>query len=731
MKQTIEKSSDDNDDVKKRRKYSRRNKMFVICRELCFILIVAFSAYATILNSQPKTRKGAPSLPFLKNSNVDDFYQGDLSQLMHEVGSATFSFVFFYAPWDADSQDLKNEFLETAEFYSPQVYFAGVNCWEPGSECRTRFKDVVDRYPQLVAYVGLERAVEYKGPHKADYMIKFLHSVIHPISRLDSITDLWKMRYLHDAVLVGFLQIRGTFDLGLGALYETSLSLASRDFLRRTSVAVFTHSRFNLIMGVNATPTIHLYIGNKQLHYNGTLKRGPLLKWVVESLKGNLISTDGLLLLKPPTVVMFTPLHPLALLNPSYLMLRRVAMSVLNDSGDTEQDFFSYIIKHNTAFQTAYYQEIVQEDTETRDLCSRLMLGTQTCTIRPKWDNHTCRIQSRIDFFNGDEQEMIILHHRKEQCKILDRAPRPPPSISPPSPALNLNTTFGFACLDSKLFAHLAEAIGINLLSEAEETVIVVIGEEEIIKVPIPNEETLWSVLQDWTHGKRERTVSNYKVNSPPSPQKERVYLQELNLHSFNQLLHQSQQHALILYHSRYCGACARASHYLLEIEHLLKDVKCIRISRIDGDKVDLPWHYSLHFFPSLLFLPAIRKSESRLFPADAAWNFSSLSNFILSNLNVEERPEVMLALCARWGQYPEISLEGSECIREARKVSLDGIEIKLKEIRRLRDRKSLLIHLDFLKTVHLALARVTDIFKSLSFIRSLSNDYHIGCSVT
>lgn len=730
MKQTVVKNPDENDDVRKRKKSPRRNKMLVIFRELCFLLIVTFSAYATILNSQPKTRKGTPSVPFFRNSNVDDFYQGELSQLMHEVGSATYSFVLFYAPWDADSQDLKYEFLETAEFYSNQVYFAGVNCWEPGSECRTRFKHVVDRYPQLVAYVGLERAVEYKGPHKADYMIKFLNSIIHPIMRLDSVTDLWKARYIHDALLVGFLQIDGPSEIGLNALYETALTLASRDYLHRTAVAVFTHSRFNSVLGVNVEPSIYLYIWNKRVHYNGTLKRGPLLKWVMESLKGNLISTDGLLLLKPPTVVMFTPLHPFALLNPSYHMLRRVALSTSNISVG-EQDFFSYAIKHNSAFQSAYYQEIVQKDAENRDLCSRHMLGSRTCIIRPKWDNNTCRIYSRNDFLYGDEREVMKSQWKEEHCKILDRSPLPPTSIPPSLPELNLNITFGFACLDSKLFDHLAEAIGINLSSEPDDTVIAIIGEEEITKVPVANEESLLSVLQDWARGKKERTVLSWEEKPSPIPENGRVYLQELNLQSFNKLIDQTNQHGLILYHSRYCGACARASHYLLEVAHLLKDIKCIHIARVDGDKVSLPWHYSLHFFPSLLFLPAIKKSESRLFPADLAWSFNSLSRFIIANLNPEERPEVMLALCGRWGQHPEKSLEGSECIREARKISMEGIEMKLKEARRQRDRKSLPVHLDFLKAVHLALARVTDIFQSLDLIRSLSKNYHVGCSVT
>lgn len=79
-----------------------------------------------------------------------------------------------------------------------QVYFAGVNCWEPSSECRSTFKEVISPFPQLVAYVGPSRAVEYKGPHSTDHMIKFLHSIRHPMVRINSAPELWELRTLHD-----------------------------------------------------------------------------------------------------------------------------------------------------------------------------------------------------------------------------------------------------------------------------------------------------------------------------------------------------------------------------------------------------------------------------------------------------------------------------------------------------------------------------------------------------
>lgn len=50
-----------------------------------------------------------------------DFYKGHLGALVDRVTESDFSFVMYYAPWDADSQALKEEFESVARFYHSQV----------------------------------------------------------------------------------------------------------------------------------------------------------------------------------------------------------------------------------------------------------------------------------------------------------------------------------------------------------------------------------------------------------------------------------------------------------------------------------------------------------------------------------------------------------------------------------------------------------------------------------
>lgn len=70
----------------------------------------------------PKVSKPPTARPFFdQNSVVLDFYKGHLDSMIERITQADFSFVMYYAPWDAESQALRKEFEIVAQFYHPQV----------------------------------------------------------------------------------------------------------------------------------------------------------------------------------------------------------------------------------------------------------------------------------------------------------------------------------------------------------------------------------------------------------------------------------------------------------------------------------------------------------------------------------------------------------------------------------------------------------------------------------
>lgn len=70
----------------------------------------------------PKVSKPPTAKPFFDRSSVVlDFYKGHLSAMIERIRQADFSFVMYYAPWDAESQALRQEFESVAQFYHSQV----------------------------------------------------------------------------------------------------------------------------------------------------------------------------------------------------------------------------------------------------------------------------------------------------------------------------------------------------------------------------------------------------------------------------------------------------------------------------------------------------------------------------------------------------------------------------------------------------------------------------------
>jgi len=75
-----------------------------------------------LFRRSPKVSKPPTARPFFdQNSVVLDFYKGHLDSMIERITQADFSFVMYYAPWDAESQALRKEFEIVAQFYYPQV----------------------------------------------------------------------------------------------------------------------------------------------------------------------------------------------------------------------------------------------------------------------------------------------------------------------------------------------------------------------------------------------------------------------------------------------------------------------------------------------------------------------------------------------------------------------------------------------------------------------------------
>jgi len=66
--------------------------------------------------------KGPKPKPFFRtNSCVEDFYTGNLKAVLEKATVSDIAVVMFYAPWDADSIDSQEAFIEACENNKDEV----------------------------------------------------------------------------------------------------------------------------------------------------------------------------------------------------------------------------------------------------------------------------------------------------------------------------------------------------------------------------------------------------------------------------------------------------------------------------------------------------------------------------------------------------------------------------------------------------------------------------------
>ncbi|KAK4316919.1 hypothetical protein Pmani_011968 [Petrolisthes manimaculis] len=321
----------------------QRDKIMLFCK-VSFVLL----ALVLVVQSRgPIIRRASPSQPFFpRHSLVTDFYTGDVHALTDRLLASDLSLVVYYAPWDRDSQLLRWELEKAARYHHEQIYFAAINCWQPGSECKSRYK--IRTYPAVVLHVrsssGLEtRALAYGGPLAAPHLIRFLARALHPLSHVASYTDLARLQMEHNAVVLGYYNFASGQQLprGFTSFYLGSLRAMQTDNANSVAWAVVTNPRVATALSLNVTHPIHLVLWNSTLVFTTAKSSGSeaISQWVNKRLaeSASWLHLPGMksfsvdkLLQKGPTLMLFTPDNPYHRANDPFTLLREVSLEYNN-----------------------------------------------------------------------------------------------------------------------------------------------------------------------------------------------------------------------------------------------------------------------------------------------------------------------------------------------------------------------------------------------------------------
>lgn len=358
----------DNGTNNRGRRYSRISMIIIYGREALCILALILTTYASIQNSTPKISKAPPPAPFfLKGSLVHDWPTGALGPTQTRVSQSELSFVFYYAPWCAESQHARPVYEHVARLYFRDAHFAAINCWQPGGECRLQYSKV-QSWPVLMAYQPNGMAVQFHQAWTNAALSRFVQSLINPIQRMVGPGDLMSFMTGKDAVVVAFLDMNVN-QKQYNRFYQTSLKWLEKDPFQEVAFGVVT-GESSRAFGVEDVPAIRLYLWNETIEFpgNDSWTMSELTTWMNKQIQvvsmwiappgATKSSSLAPYFSQGPVLFFFTPRSLYGSSSDAYMMLRQLGMQYYNCRNDiwVQEMAKKYIAEQRRVSADAYSQ---------------------------------------------------------------------------------------------------------------------------------------------------------------------------------------------------------------------------------------------------------------------------------------------------------------------------------------------------------------------------------------
>ncbi|KAK9708828.1 Thioredoxin [Popillia japonica] len=279
--------------------------------------------------------------------------------------------------------------------------------------------------------------------------------------------------------------------------------------------------------------------------------------------------------------------------------------------------------------------------------------------------------------------------------------------------ACQVNRSLSMIAMDSLKYHHFANSLSIDILNRKHKTALVIVDEKmesHYVLGEAVTDASIREFIQDFSRNKLKRALlnSSQKYNYthtyiPNISGKNHIRITELDSVTYLPTVMKRNTAVVVLYHSKQCSFCSGIAYTFLTVAKAFSPVKKLQFARIDGELNSLPWEYTMESYPTILFFPDIKKSESRIFPKDTEFSVTNLVHFILTNLNPSLKLHAMWSLC----NQTKFQDETKSCISKVRIETLSLIETTLKEWRMsdMRDKAVILDKLRELKHLHLLLA--------------------------
>ncbi|XP_050498797.1 thioredoxin domain-containing protein 11 isoform X1 [Diabrotica virgifera virgifera] len=457
-----------------------------------------------------------------------------------------------------------------------------------------------------------------------------------------------------------------------------------------------------------------------------------------------------------------------------HLKLRRTANSLIYKHLKSTCNLKSRVFNQKTIFQTktvwanasACSQKPKPHDCDLlvdksiQHYCANLK--TETCLeLFPKIVDFPCKEQATIsddiiktsmvtgvgDYRSPENLQKLLY---RERCKQFIAAEMYHPAIfskNVPSEknisiaglSCRTNKSLSFVAMDSLLHYYFARQLGIDLNNEPDKSAVVILNDKMeshyVLRNPITSE-SIKEVILNLTKNHLNRSFSSSATLIPPSQPKVQVKTEvvvaELYTDTFLPTILEKDKTVVVLYYTKQCSFCNGVSYIFLTVARKFSLMSNLIFTRIDGDINILPWEYTMETYPTILFFPAKRKSESRVFPSSISITVPNLINFLLVNLEPNLKIQALWSMCVQ----TKLPKEQSFCYSTLLEETLNLINDTLKEWRKSHklQRQILLHRLKALRQLHLLFAHtptkhidISDYLKKLDLNVRHTEDFYMS----
>jgi len=658
----------------------RRGLLSLLCRliaDVMLIGVVLSTVLGVVQNSgQEVLQPPAKPVPFFTRTShhgVTDYFRGDVFRAFSDAGQYENSLFMFYAPWDRASQEARQTLIEVAAFFKhTDILVAAVNCWFPTSDCAKEFgnKSLATPFPVLIFYPGQQGGVQYRGPLRADLIVRWVQDCRYPLTHLQSAGHLSLLQVTQPSVLVAFLPQTSptSLDPAHVPLLRTALALLEVHPDRALGVAVTTEPALARTLRLGVSQPVRLVTWNNTVAFpNKTIDSDKLLNWalrhnsqVVPWLR--LPRRKSMVLQKSlgdQALVVFSQRDGLAPLSETASVIRRVAAAyndceslpavasyreALAAGGWGDQAECDVDVKHCQSKQECKLHSWAEGGSVPPSACTAVPSNVTTCEGEGVgWDEEV------IQLIKEDRGE-------KAQSPTLASWNLSEAHSNVTGLACDSNRSLNMILADTVLHSALLGALG--LPQGWEGGVIVSPGEETVAPGEAGGlaEEQLEALVSNW-HRQGEALGkpglrSSEAEGCPPAELNQPIScIPRLNSATFQALVddREPSRGAVVFYTSTFCAHCTAASFVVHTVQQLLEPLGDLGLSFyiIDATTNDLPVYLTALSFPTVLVFPSHSKAESRVFPVKEEFNTTNLLTFIVSNLPPSIRLRLALSTCS------------------------------------------------------------------------------------